>query len=140
MRGLTHTTRHTHDASPAKYISPGELYCTRAIGVLPSRNLLRDDVRCTCAFSGFAFFASSVRNGCSLPDSFDFFWLKRNDAENRRTPHRRSDMPKWKTRSPGCTLPQNKLDTLMEFLGFPAVGGVFPLYPAPFGAGAPVQW
>ena len=38
------------------------------------------------------------------------------------------------------TLPQNKLDALMEFFGFPALGGVFLLYPAPFGAGAPVQW
>ena len=81
MRGLTHETPHTHEASHAQHVQPTEVHNTHATGVLPPRTVLRDD-----------------------------------------------------------TLPQNKLDTIIEFLGFPAVGGVFLLYPAPFGGGAPVQW
>ena len=44
---------------------------------------------------------------------------------------------KWKSRSVGCTLPQNKLDGVMDFLGFPAAGGVFLLLPCPFWAPGP---
>ena len=118
MKGLTRERPHTYDEAHPRRLTR-QIHITR--GALLHARHRRATVKKSFDF-------------------FDFFWLKRNDAENRRTPHRRSDMPKWKTRSPGCTLPQNKLDTIMEFLGFPAVGGVFLLYPAPFGAGAPVQW
>ena len=88
MRGLTHETLHTHAASHAQHVQPTEVHSTHATGVLPSKTLMRDDVRCICAFTGSAYFTSSLRNGFSLPDSFDFFWLKRRDGKRGRGPHR----------------------------------------------------
>ena len=123
IRGRPPKRPHTQEASHAQHTAPTEIHSRHAIGVLPSRKLLREGVRRTCAPTFLALFTSPFSLQTGPP--FLLFLLRAHGSAT------------WKSRSAGRTLPQNKLDGVMGFLGFPAVGGVFLLLPCSFWAPGP---